>query len=92
MIRKKDGSYCPVYNLRPLNRFIKKLHFKMEGMATVKELVQWEDWFCTINLKDANLSVAVNKEHGGTSDLCGQERPFSLHVSRSDSAVLREYL
>ena len=34
-----------------------------EGMATVKELVQQEDWFCTIDLKDAYLSVAVNKEH-----------------------------
>lgn len=63
VIPKKDGSHRPVFNLRPLNQFIKKCHFKMEGMTTVKELVQKEDWFCTIDLKDAYLSVAVNKDH-----------------------------
>lgn len=32
VIPKKDGSLCPVINLRPLNWFIKNQHFKMSHM------------------------------------------------------------
>ena len=63
MISKKGSSHYPVSRLKPLNWFIKKEHFKMEGMMTVKELVQKQDRFCTIDLKDAYLSVAVSKDH-----------------------------
>ena len=63
VIPKKDGSHHPVFNLKPLNQFIKKEHFKMEGMMTVKELVLKQDWFCTMDLKDVYLSVAIRRDH-----------------------------
>ena len=63
LVLKKDGSYRPVFNLRPLNRYIESLHFKMEGLPAVKELLRKDDWLCTMDLKDAYLSVAVAQEH-----------------------------
>ena len=33
LIEKKDGSYWPVINLKPLNTFIQKEHFKMESAS-----------------------------------------------------------
>ena len=63
LVPKKDGSYRPVFNLRPLNRFMENSHFKMEGLPAVKELLQRDDWLCTMDLKDAYLSVAVVQDH-----------------------------
>ena len=62
-VAKKDGSRRPVVNLRPLNNFITKKRFKMEGVVLLKSLVQQGDWMVSIDLKDAYLSVAVAEEH-----------------------------
>ena len=63
IIPKKDGSLCPVINLKPLNCFLKNHHFKMEGIGKVKELLMRRDWLCTVDLKDAYLSVPIAKHH-----------------------------
>ena len=60
---KKDGSRHPVVNLRSLNNFVVKRHFKMEGVALPKSLVQQGDWMIPIDLKDAHLSVMVAEKH-----------------------------
>ena len=60
---KKDSSYRPVINLRPLNHFIEKSHLKIEGLPAVKELLQKDNWLCMMDLKDAYLTVAVVQEH-----------------------------
>ena len=62
-VPKKDGSRRPEVNLRPLNNFIIKRHFKMEGVVLLKSLVQQGDWMVSIDLKDAYLSVVVAEEH-----------------------------
>ena len=56
----KDGSHTPVVNLKPLNLFIQKAHFKMEGVHMVKDLL-WRNM--SIDQKDAYLSVPVAPEH-----------------------------
>lgn len=63
LVQKKDGSQCPVINLKPLNGFVQKQHFKMEGSSMVKDLLQPGDWMCSLDLKDAYYSVAIAKEH-----------------------------
>ena len=50
---KKDGSCQPVVNLRPLNNFLVKRRFKMEGIVLLNSLVQQGDWMVSIDLKDA---------------------------------------
>ena len=64
LVEKKDkSSFRPVINLKPLNTFIQKEHFKMEGASMIKDLLQPGDWMCSLDLKDAYLTVPIAKEH-----------------------------
>ena len=62
-VPKKDGTQRPVVNLKPLNIFVQKCHFKMEGIQMVKELLRKDDWMVSVDLKDAYLSVPVASDH-----------------------------
>ena len=62
LVPKKDGSQRPVVNLKPLNRFIKRQKFKMEGAKVIRDLLQKGDWMTSIDLRDAYLSVPVAQE------------------------------
>src|SRR5690606_32445927 len=53
----------PVLNARPLNRFVKYKHFKMENLATLKELLLPQDFMVKIDLKDAYLHVPIHLKH-----------------------------
>ena len=59
LVPKKDGSQRPVVNLKPLNRYIVKQHFKMEGVHVLRDLLRKGDWMISIDLKDAYQSVPV---------------------------------
>lgn len=63
LVPKKGGKNRPVINLRPLNRFLRYQHFKMEGIVVVKHLLQQGDWLTRIDLKDAYFSVPVHPDH-----------------------------
>ena len=63
VVPKKDGSFRPVINQKPLNWFIVAAHFKMEGLAMLKDLLRPGDWMASIDLKDAYLSVSIWEEH-----------------------------
>ena len=56
-------GHCPVINLRPLNHFVQKYNFKMEGTGMLRDLLQASDWMCSIDLKDVYLSVSIYQEH-----------------------------
>ena len=43
LVWKKDG-YRPVISLKMLSQFIPFLHFQMEGLSQLKQLIQEEDW------------------------------------------------
>lgn len=59
VIAKKGGGKRPIIDLSPLNRFLKSVHFKMEGIHMVPELVEKGDWFVKIDLKDAYFSIPI---------------------------------
>ena len=40
LVLKKDGGQRPVINLKALNNFVNKEHFKMEGIHTLKDLLR----------------------------------------------------
>ena len=52
-VRKKDGGYRPVINLKMLNQFVPFLYFKMEGFSQLKHLILEGDWMSKLDLKDA---------------------------------------
>lgn len=52
-VPKKGGKWRGVLDLRELNEAIKKQHFKMEGLHTVRETLRKGDWMTSIDLQDA---------------------------------------
>ena len=63
LIPKKDGKMRPVINLKSLNQFVMTPHFKMEGIHTVRDLIQPNNWMTKIDLKDAYFTIPVVKHH-----------------------------
>ena len=59
---KKDGSQRPILNLRNLNKHIPYLHFKMESLKSVKDLMKKDDWMIKIDLKDAYFTVPLGED------------------------------
>jgi len=49
--------------LRALNMFMNHKHYKMEGLHTLPDLIQLEDWMIKLDLKDANLQVPIRADH-----------------------------
>ena len=63
LVPKKDGGQCPAINLKALNEFVNKQHFKMEGIHTLKDLLRKGDWLAKIDLKDAFFSIPIHINH-----------------------------
>ncbi|KAI2646175.1 Transposon Ty3-G Gag-Pol polyprotein [Labeo rohita] len=60
---KKDGGLRPIIDLRRLNRSVMKLKFKMLTVKQVVSQIRSEDWFVTIDLKDAYFHVSILPQH-----------------------------
>ena len=63
LVKKKTGDLRPVINLKPLNKFLVKRHFKMDTLAKVLNLVQVGDWAISLDLKDAYFHVPIHPDH-----------------------------
>ena len=61
-IPKSDGSLRFILNLRRLNVFIRKEHFKIEDIRTVLNLLDHGDYMCKLDLKDAYLFVPIHND------------------------------
>ena len=59
---KKDGHFRPIINLKQLNQFIPHLHFKMEGLKQLKDLLRQNDLILKMNLEDAYFSIPLHPE------------------------------
>ena len=60
---KKQGSWRPILNLRPLNkRFIRPKRFRMETLATIIPLLRENMWATSVDLQDAYLHVPVRED------------------------------
>lgn len=62
-IPKSDGSRRLIINLRPLNRLLRKQHFKMDTVRSIAEVVRRGDYLTKLDLRDAYLHVPVHDEH-----------------------------
>lgn len=60
IVPKPNGRYRPIINLKYLNQFIHFEHFKQETFKTVLELIQENDFFTSIDMKNAYFSVSIH--------------------------------
>ena len=76
LVPKKNGKMRPVINLRPLNRYLKKTHFKMDTLNKVINLVKLKDWAISIDLSNAYLHVPLFPKHRQYLRFCIQGRCY----------------
>ena len=63
LVPKKSGEMRPVINLKPLNKYLRKQHFKMDTLTSVLNLVKQGDWAISLDLKDAYMHIPIFKNH-----------------------------
>ena len=61
LVKKKNGKFRPVINLRKLNKFVEYFHFKMETLQHVTELLKRDAYFTSIDLENAYFSIPISK-------------------------------
>lgn len=88
IVPKKDGGLRPILDLRNLNRAVGALRFRMLTIKNVVSQIQSEDWFVTIDLKDAYFHISILPQHRKYLRFaCGGEAfqyrvlPFGLALS-----------
>ena len=60
LVPKKDGGQCPVINLKALNHFVQKQHFKVDSIHDLKDLLMSKDWLAKVYLKDAFFTMPIS--------------------------------
>lgn len=60
---KSNGGHRFILNLKPLNEFIEKCHFKMEDHRTASKLIPHNGYMATIDLKEAYLLIPIANEY-----------------------------
>ena len=63
VVPKKGGKWRPIINLKSLNQFVEKPHFKMEDIRSLRDILQEGDQMAKLDLKDAYFSVPVAEDH-----------------------------
>lgn len=59
-VPKASGGWRPVLDLSQLNRFLQKVHFRMETPLSIREAIQEGDWAASIDLSDAYFHLLVH--------------------------------
>ena len=70
----------PIINLKPLNGYLKKTHFKMDTLSKVLNLVKTGDWAISLDLKDAYLHVPMFHTHRKYLRFCIQNQCYQFKV------------
>ena len=60
VVPKATGGWRPVLDLSPLNRFIRRIRFRMETAVSVREAIQSGDWATSLDLRDAYFHVLIH--------------------------------
>ena len=71
LVVKKSGGMRPMINLKKLNKFLAREHFKMEHILTILPLLHEGCFMKSLDLKDAYFSVPMNDSDRKYLPFCG---------------------
>ena len=60
--KRSPDKWRHIINLKRFNRSVRKIHFRMEEVASIRQWLRSGGWFCGIDIKDAFLHVAIHKK------------------------------
>jgi hypothetical protein len=63
LVSKKSGEMRPILDLRVFNRFVATRKFRMLTVGALFRCVREDDWFTSLDLKDAYFHVPVRQAH-----------------------------
>ncbi|CAK1603085.1 unnamed protein product [Parnassius mnemosyne] len=63
LVKKPNGDFRFILNLKELNKFIKMDDFKLEDYRTVTKLINKDDYLATIDIKDAYYMISIRLDH-----------------------------
>ncbi len=63
LVPKKDGGLRPILDLRRLNHALMRRPFRMITLKQVLSQICTEDWFCSLDLKDAYFHIQIAPHH-----------------------------
>jgi hypothetical protein len=72
LVPKSNGEMRLVVDTTKVNRFMTKIHFKMEGEPTLVELLEKNDYAISFDLKEAYNHVPVHSSMQPLLGVCWQ--------------------
>lgn len=61
LVKKSDGTFRFILNLKKLNEFITTKHFKLEDSRTVEKLISKNDFLAKLDLENAYFMIPVDE-------------------------------
>ncbi|XP_030219303.1 uncharacterized protein LOC115548682 [Gadus morhua] len=80
LVKKKDGRFRPILDLRGLIRFLKVLPFHMLTASDTLRVVARGEWFTTLDLRDAYFHVPIAPRHQHFLRFAFRGRHFQFRV------------
>ena len=61
-VQKPSGDFRMIIDLKNLNNFVNKIHFRMENKETIQNLLAKNDYMVSIDLRDAFFTIPLHEE------------------------------
>ena len=89
---KKDGGRRMILNLKNINKYANKLHFKMDTLNTIIQLVEKDCFMASTDLKVHTIPCPSPNRTGNTYDFFGGGNFISSHAYPTASHAVPESL
>ncbi|XP_058634818.1 uncharacterized protein LOC131542294 [Onychostoma macrolepis] len=63
LVPKKGGPLRPILDLRVLNKHLRKYNFRMLTHGAIARAIKQNDWFTSVDLKDAFFHISIYPPH-----------------------------
>lgn len=63
LVKKSDGGFRPIFDLRGLNAYVSVKHFQLISQTDVTEFLQTHDWLVKIDIHQAYFHLPIAETH-----------------------------